>query len=98
MSGADWKAGDLAVCIVDRWCPCGRPQCGVNAISPQKEELLCVAGVSMCDGQFFLSFKGKQQGMFWHAIAFRKVKPDTEPAVDEEWVQQLQHLRRKVPA
>lgn len=89
MSDNSWKVGDLAVCIDDRWG-------GSNAaISPRKEELLRVTGVSFLGARHFLGFKEKVDDHFWDGLAFRKVKPDTEPAADEEWVRQLQHLRRK---
>lgn len=94
---ADWKAGDLAVCIVDRWCHCGKVDCGINALAPKKEELLRVDQVCIRGDHCFLHFKAKGEQYAWSHVAFRKVKPDTEPAADEAWVEQLKHLRRKVP-
>lgn len=95
---ADWNTGDLAVCIVDRWCPCGRADCKINGEAPKKEELLRVEQITSCGDHLFLIFRHKPQHLAWSYLGFRKVKPDTEPAADEAWVDQLQHMRRKVPA
>lgn len=94
----EWQAGDLAVCIVDRWCPCGRGDCRINAVAPKKEELLRVDQVVISNDHCFLHFRRKGDMNAWSHVAFRKVKPDTEPAADEAWVDQLKHLRRQVPA
>ena len=98
MSREGWKIGDLAVCIDDRWCACGRPTCGMKAIAPRKEQLLRVNAVHSVIDKQFLRFEDGPDNHFWHATAFRKVKPDTDAADDALWVEQLQHLRRRVPA
>ncbi|MEA3543201.1 MAG: hypothetical protein U9R77_13935 [Pseudomonadota bacterium] len=94
----EWKVGDLAVCIDDRWCACGRPTCGMKAIAPRKEQLLRVNAVHSVIDRQFLRFEEGPDDHFWHATAFRKVRPDTDAADDALWVEQLQHLRRRVPA
>ncbi|MAM40688.1 MAG: hypothetical protein CL949_19785 [Erythrobacter sp.] len=94
----EWKVGDLAVCIDDRWCACGRPTCGMKAIAPRKEQLLRVNAVHSFVDRQFLRFEEGPDDHFWHATAFRKVQPDTDAADDALWVEQLQHLRRRVPA
>lgn len=88
-SDEDWQAGDLAVCIADNWTE----QLPEN---PKIDDLLRVRHV--CADNRFLHFEGKPDRYHWTAVAFRKVRPDTEPAADEDWVEQLQHLKRKVPA
>lgn len=98
MSGADWQAGDLAICIDDNWCRCGRTDCGIRSIGPKKEQLLKVTDVHLVIGRIFLAFEGIAADHLWHEQAFRKVRPDTEPAADEAWVEQLRHLRRREPA
>ncbi|MFB0875499.1 MULTISPECIES: hypothetical protein [unclassified Sphingobium] len=85
----DWQAGDLAVCL-------GVKDGVGDAIEPTEGDLLRVKHV--CMGGLFLHFDGKPDNRHWLAAYFRKVKPDTEPAADEAWVEQLKHLRRKVPA
>lgn len=87
-STEDWKAGDLAVCL-------GIKEGIGDAVQPAEGDMLRVKHV--CAGGLFLHFEGKPDHRHWLAAYFRKVKPDTEPAADEEWVQQLQHLRRKEP-
>lgn len=94
----EWKVGDLAVCIDDRWCACGRSTCGMKAIAPRKEQLLRVNAVHSVIDRQFLRFEEGPDDHFWHATAFRKVRPDTDAADDALWVEQLEHLRRKVPA
>lgn len=93
-----WKVRDLAVCIDDRWCGCGRADCGMKAVAPRKEQLLRVSAVHSVTDRQFLRFDEGPADHFWHAVAFRKVKPDTGAADDALWVEQLQHLRRRVPA
>ena len=86
----DWKVGDLAVCIAEFWQS--------NCIhTPRKEEILRVSQV----GQSFrtecglvLGFEGKPQNHRWQAAGFRKIRPDTAPADDAAWVEQLKHLRK----
>ena len=88
-STEDWKPGDLAICLGIKG--------GVgDSIEPAEGDLLRVNYV--CMGGLFLHFDGKPASRHWLAAYFRKVKPDTKPAVDEEWVEQLQHLRKKEPA
>ncbi|SEI69460.1 hypothetical protein SAMN05518849_101584 [Sphingobium sp. AP50] len=98
MSSEGWSVGDLAVCIDDKWTCCGRADCQIKDRAPRKEELLRVRAVDQTRGHLFLGFEGKDARLFFHALQFRKVRPDTEPAEDAEWVEQLQHLRRKQPA
>ena len=86
---ADWKAGDLAVCIVDGWFLGCRH-------SPRKEEILRVNST----GQFgsigiVLGFDGKPDDHRWAASGFRRIKPDTTPADDSAWLESLAFLRRK---
>lgn len=88
-SAEDWQAGDLAICIADNWTE-ALPE------NPKKDDLLRVRFV--CADNRYLHFESKPDRFHWQAIAFRKVRPDTEPAADEAWVDQLQHMRRKVPA
>lgn len=85
-STEDWHAGDLAICIgTERFI--GEPT------DPKLEDMLRVKHV--CAGGLFLHFEGKPNDRHWLAANFRKVKPDNEPAAEEEWVQQLQRFRRK---
>lgn len=88
-TGEMWQAGDLAVCIQERWGE-DLPE------NPRLNDLLRVKHV--CRDGLFLHFEGKPISLHWEAAAFRKVKPDSEPAADEAWVEQLRHLRRKVDA
>lgn len=88
-STGDWATGDLALCINGNW-----PD--QHAANPKEGDYLRVKHV--CLGGLFLHFDGKPDDRHWLAAQFRKVKPDTAPAADEEWVEQLQHLRKKVPA
>jgi len=88
-STEDWAPGDLAVCISTAGF---RP----GDIAPKEGDYLRVTKI--CDDQRFLHFEGKPTGRHWLATHFRKVKPDAKPAADEEWVEQLKHMRRKVDA
>ncbi|BBF70227.1 hypothetical protein [Sphingomonas bisphenolicum] len=88
-SSEDWQPGDLAVCL-------GIEGGMKDAIEPAQGDVLRVSRI--CMGGLFLHFEGKPDTRHWLAAFFRKVKPDTEPAADEEWVEQLQRFRRKVPA
>lgn len=88
-SSEDWGKGDLAVCVD------AKGGAGDN-IDPAEGDLLRVSDVC-CDG-IFLHFEGKPGTRHWLAAHFRKVRPDTEPAAEEEWVDQLKHFRRKEPA
>ena len=85
-STEDWQAGDLAICISTQ-------HLGVDVTSPKLEDMLRVKHV--CAGGLFLHFEGKPDDRHWLAANFRKVKPDNEPAAEEEWVQQLQRFRRR---
>ena len=88
-SPEDWKSGDLAICVTtkgtmrDEW-------------DPKEHDLLRVHHVC-CDG-LFLHFEGKPETRHWLAVNFRKVEADTKGAEDADWVDQLQHLRRRQPA
>lgn len=88
-STEDWKVGDLAVCVETRL-----PR--MDDIDPTEGAMLRVSAI--CEGGLFLHFEGKPQDRHWLAAHFRKVRPDTEPAADEAWVEQLRHLRRREPA
>ncbi|EPR09909.1 hypothetical protein M527_07230 [Sphingobium indicum IP26] len=88
-NGERWNTGDLAVCIRANWGE-AVPE------SPKVDDLLRVKQV--CMNGLFLHFEGKPSHLCWESCAFRKVVPDNRAAVDEEWVEQLQHLRRKEPA
>jgi len=85
----DWTPGDLAVCISTAG---SMP----DDISPKEGDYLRVTEI--CHNQRFLHFEGKPSERHWLAIHFRKMKPDTKPANDAEWVEQLKHMRRKVDA
>lgn len=85
-STEDWQTGDLAICIsTERFT--GDPA------DPKLDAMLRVKHV--CASGLFLHFEGKPDDRHWLAANFRKVKPDNEPAAEEEWVQQLQRFRRK---
>lgn len=82
----DWKAGDLAVCIVPtgQWFP-GHPA------DPAEGELLRVKRVydevgNYPDGyrarSYFLTFETKPESG-WEVTGFRKPIADAEPAEDE---------------
>ncbi|CAD7336120.1 hypothetical protein FIM10_04195 [Sphingomonadales bacterium 56] len=88
-SDEDWKHGDLAVCVkADGSMP--------DSISPKEGDYLRVTNV--CGGGLFLHFEGKPGDRHWLAAHFRKVKPDADPAADEEWVEQIKRMRPKVHA
>ncbi|CAM5278790.1 hypothetical protein ACFSUK_07945 [Sphingobium scionense] len=82
----DWQVGDLAICI-------GTEHFAGDPADPKPEDMLRVKHV--CTVGLFLHFDGKPDNKHWIAANFRKVKPDREPAADEEWVEQLQRFRRK---
>lgn len=88
-STEDWKTGDLAICVEVK----GSLGDGVD---PSAGDLLRVNHV--CSDGLFLHFEGKPDSRHWIAAYFRKVQPDTDAADDALWVEQLQHLRRRVPA
>ncbi len=88
-STEEWTPGDLAVCIDDRWAD-------QHVSNPREGDYLRVRHV--CMAGLFLHFEGKPENRHWLAAKFRKVKPDTEPAADEQWVEQLERFRKKVPA
>lgn len=96
MSAADWKCGDLALCIREWECRCGHPQC--QDARPRKEEILRVVGTSLFKRHLYLGFEGKPGNMFWDHLGFRKITPDNRAADDDAWVEQLQHFRRGLPA
>lgn len=91
----DWKVGDLAVCLIDRWWP-------GTASDPKKGDLLRVSCVSegIVTGRDYLviglRFESKPQHIFWNNINFRKVRPDLEPA--EATFAALIKKRRRVDA
>jgi len=88
-STEDWAVGDLAICIDAKW-----PM--TDDIAPKEGDLLRVEHI--CMGGLFLHFHGKPADRHWLAAHFRKVRPDTQPAADDAWVEQLRHLRRKEAA
>ncbi|MBB6191157.1 hypothetical protein FHS51_001379 [Sphingobium wenxiniae] len=88
-SPEDWAPGDLAVCIdTSRFLS--------DEINPKEGDYLRVS--RPCSGGLFLHFEGKPDTRHWLAVCFHKVKPDAKPADDEEWVEQLKHMRRRVDA
>lgn len=93
----DWKVGDLAVCIAGfENCRCGDPACLKDA--PVLGQILRINLIVPLYGRIYLGFAGKPPEKVWLAAHFRKVRPDTQPAADDAWVEQLRHLRRKEPA
>lgn len=94
---ADWKAGDLALSIADSWY-CGRCNgTGPCDDVPVKGRIYRVSSLLIADGDLMLTFDQLPSGHFHHS-GFRKIRPDVQPADDAQWVEQLKHLRRKVPA
>lgn len=100
----DWNPGDLAICIrKGRWVTvaaenehgAGGPEYGktyrVAMFVP--EDL----GPNRCCGQGYLGLAGFE-GHIWCAAAFRKVRPDTEPATDAEIIALIKGVGREVPA
>lgn len=77
-TSADWRVGDLAVCIRDSWV--------LHAsFNPKKDEVLRVNAVvrgPATDGSIIigLGFEGKPSGVWWHNIYFRKAQISHEPA------------------
>lgn len=75
----DWRAGDLAVCVVDTFFP-------GTVHDPRRDELLRVTDLT--EGVAFgsncliygLSFEGRPSHIFWQAQCFRKVRPAHEAA------------------
>lgn len=98
MTEENWKVGDIALCVCDNWTfHGGLPQDAVTS-APRKGEYLTVERIQSFRGQAFFIFRDRNPDLGWTVKAFRKLRPDTEPAAEEDWVRQLQHLRRPVPA
>lgn len=90
----DWKVGDLAICIAPIMkCRCGDPACIKDA--PRYDQILRVNLILPINGVIHLGFSCKPASKVWRAACFRKVQPDTQPAAEDAWVEQLRHLRRK---
>lgn len=76
---ADWRVGDLAVCISDQW-PI------LAEFNPKKDDVLRVSRVAPTiswDGSVHfigLGFEGKPSGCLWGNVCFRKAQQDREPA------------------
>ena len=97
----DWNPGDLAICIKQgRWTPVGHdghdkgPVFGIiyQVITYEPE-----TPARHCCGHGYLELVGFD-GMMWCAGAFRKVRPDTEPATDAETIALIKGAGLKVPA
>ena len=69
---ADWKEGDLAVCIADGWHKGW-------AYNPKVGDVLRVAKCGLFFGELALGFEGKPLRHGWNADAFRKAGRDDGP-------------------
>lgn len=100
---ADWKPGDLAVCVNNAECVT-RPNSGRKApLLLQKGAIYCVERVGLlpsgCSG-FNLAGVPRvtTQVVDWAASRFRKVTPDKPEACEEEFTTLLNRIKRTVQA
>lgn len=84
-----WAAGDLAICINDRW----GQRCGH---APAVDDMLRVSAVHVPAGTF-LQFEGKPTSHLWSSAGFRKVRPDHTRA-SAGFSELLEQVRPKVDA
>lgn len=85
---SDWKPGDMAVCIAKGpWCN-GSIDNFIRG--PRLNEIVTVTGVGSNEVYGFryrtLLLKEWPLENGWEARAFRRIRPDIEPATDTTWL------------
>jgi hypothetical protein len=98
MTGNDWTAGDLAVCVAKSSGEWSDEGSGINpGPGPKTNEICKVVWVGLNDGILSLSFREYPRDRY-AAHCFRKIRPDEPTACEEEFQILLKLSKRRVKA